>query len=272
MVLMKVAITGANDGIGKETARQLLEEGNDVVMISRKSQKSDRALSELRERGSVELKPCDLANLSEVAEAAESLKRDHPETQVVICNAGVMTKHRKESADGLELNFAVNHLAHFLLVTRILDMLEKNVPSRIVVVSSMVHESGGVDLSNLQMESGYDGMSAYAQSKRANVLFVRELARRLQGTGVTANALHPGVVATKLLHEYFSGGAPVSDGAKTSVYLATSQEIGSVTGKYFKNQRQASSSALTGEGETARLLWERSEELVKEILSPSGKE
>ena len=269
---MKVAITGANDGIGKETARQLLEQGHEVVLISRGSQKSERALSELRNVGTVELITCDLAGLVEVAEAAEALERDHPETQVVICNAGVMTKRRKESRDGLELNFGVNHLAHFLLVTRLLDLLERNAPSRIVVVSSMVHETAAVDLSNLQMESGYDGMRAYAQSKRANVLFVHELAKRLEGTGVTANALHPGVIATKLLHEYFSGGAPVSDGAKTSVYVATSQEIGSVTGQYFKNRRPATSSALGGDGETARLLWERSEELVEEILSGSGRE
>jgi NAD(P)-dependent dehydrogenase (short-subunit alcohol dehydrogenase family) len=269
---MKVAITGANDGIGKETARQLLEKGHQVVMISRDSTKSENALADLRKSGTVDLMHCDLASLSEVARAAEKLQEDHPETQVIICNAGVMSKRRKESRDGLELNFAVNHLAHFLLVTRILDMLQKNAPSRIVVVSSMVHESGRVDLSNLQMESGYDGMSAYAQSKRANVLFVHELARRLEGTGVTANALHPGVIATKLLHEYFSGGAPVSDGAKTSVYLATSQEIGSVTGQYFKNSRPASSSALEGDGETARLLWERSEELINEILPNPGKE
>lgn len=269
---MKVAITGANDGIGKETARQLLEKGHEVVLISRDSQKSERALSELRELGSVDLVPCDLGSLSEVADTAELLKGDHSEIRVVICNAGVMSKRRKESRDGLEVNFAVNHLAHFLLVTRLLDLLEGNAPSRIVVVSSMVHESGSVDLSNLQMESGYDGMRAYAQSKRANVLFVHELAKRLEGTGVTANALHPGVIATKLLHEYFSGGASVSDGAKTSVYLATSEEIGSVTGRYFKNQRPATSSALGGEGETARLLWERSEELVEEILRGAGKE
>ncbi|MFP4300441.1 MAG: SDR family NAD(P)-dependent oxidoreductase [Spirochaetaceae bacterium] len=269
---MKVAITGANDGIGKETARQLLEKGHQVVMISRDSTKSENAAEQLRKTGVVDLIRCDLANLSEVARAAEKLTVDHPETQVVICNAGVMSKRRRESRDGLELNFAVNHLAHFLLVTRILDLLEKNAPSRVVVVSSMVHESGRVDLSNLQMESGYDGMRAYAQSKRANVLFVYELSRRLEGSGVTANALHPGVIATKLLHEYFSGGAPVTDGAKSSVYLATSEEIGTVTGQYFKNSAPAPSSALEGDGETARRLWERSEELVNEILSGSRKE
>jgi NAD(P)-dependent dehydrogenase (short-subunit alcohol dehydrogenase family) len=169
----------------------------------------------------------------------------------------------------LEHTFAVNHLAHFLLVTRLLDLLKANAPSRVVVVSSMTHESGRVDLSDLQSQRSYDGMSAYAQSKRANVLFVQELAKRLEGTGVTANALHPGVIATKLLHEYFSGGAPVTDGAKTSVYLATSQEIGSVTGEYFRNRRPASSTALEGDGSTAEQLWRRSEELISEIL---GKE
>ena len=266
---MKIAITGANDGIGKETARQLLQKGHSVVMLSRDSQKSRRALEELRDLGDAELLPCDLASLREVAATADQLKREHPGTQVLICNAGVMSKVRKESRDGLELTFAVNHLAHFLLVTRLLDLLQANAPSRVVVVSSMTHESGRVDLSDLQSERGYDGMGAYAQSKRANVLFVHELAKRLDGTGVTVNALHPGVIATKLLHEYFSGGAPASDGAKTSVYLATSQEIGAVTGQYFRNQRPASSTALKGDGETARRLWEQSEELIAAVL---GKE
>lgn len=266
---MKIAITGANDGIGKETARQLLEKGESVVMISRESEKSRRALEELRAIGSAALISCDLASLSDVAAAAERLREDHPETQVLICNAGVMSKVRKESHDGLELTFAVNHLAHFLLVTRLLELLEANAPSRIVVVSSMTHESGRIDFSDLQSERDYDGMSAYAQSKRANLLFVRELARRLEKSGVTANALHPGVIATKLLHEYFSGGAPVSDGAKTSVYLATSQEIGSATGHYFRSERRVSSTALEGDGETAERLWQRSEELIEEIL---GKE
>lgn len=266
---MKIAITGANDGIGKETARQLLKKGHSVVMISRDSDKSRRALEELRQVGEAELLVCDLSSLREVAEAADQIEREHPETQVIICNAGVMSKVRKESRDGLELTFAVNHLAHFLLVTRLLSVLKANAPSRIVVVSSMTHESGRVNLSDLQSRRGYDGMGAYAQSKRANVLFVHELAKRLEGTGVTVNALHPGVIATKLLHEYFSGGAPASDGAKTSVYLATSQEIGDVTGQYFKNQRPASSTALDGDGETASRLWERSEELIAGIL---GKE
>jgi NAD(P)-dependent dehydrogenase (short-subunit alcohol dehydrogenase family) len=266
---MKIAITGANDGIGKETARQLLRKGESVVMISRDSEKSRRALQELSEEGEADLITCDLASIEEVAAAAERIKEEHPETQVVICNAGVMRKSREESRDGLELTFAVNHLAHFLLVTRLLDLLKANAPSRVVVVSSMTHESGRVDLSDLQSQRSYDGMSAYAQSKRANVLFVQELAKRLEGTGVTANALHPGVIATKLLHEYFSGGAPVTDGAKTSVYLATSQEIGSVTGEYFRNRRPASSTALEGDGSTAEQLWRRSEELISEIL---GKE
>ena len=239
-----------------------------MVMISRPAEKSERAKADLAMSGSVDLIPADLASLQEVAAAADRLRADHPETQVVICNAGVMSKRRQESRDGLELNFAVNHLAHFLLVTRLLDLLERNAPSRVVVVSSMVHEGATVDLSDIRSERGYDGMSAYGRSKRMNVLFVRELAERVKDRGITANALHPGVIATKLLHEYFSGGAPVSEGAKRSIYLATSQEIGDVTGRYFRNGRQATSTALSeDERENARRLWEISEKIIRESIS-----
>lgn len=237
-------------------------------MLSRPSEKSDAARRDLAALGSVHLIPVDLASLGEVADAAERLEREHPDTQVVICNAGVMTKRRRLSRDRLELNFAVNHLAHFLLVTRLLDLLERNAPSRVVVVSSMVHEGADVDLSDLQSEKGYEGMNAYGQSKRMNVLFVRELSERVQDRGITVNALHPGVIATKLLHEYFSGGAPVTDGAKTSVYLATSQEIGTVTGRYFKNSRPAHSSALEEtEQQKAKELWEISEKTIRDALA-----
>ncbi|MFP4329927.1 MAG: SDR family NAD(P)-dependent oxidoreductase [Alkalispirochaetaceae bacterium] len=267
---MRIAITGSNDGIGKETARQLLEQGHRVVMISRASEKSRAAADELSAVGEVNLLPCNLASLREVADAAATVARRYPDTKVVICNAGVLKKQRLESEDGVELTFAVNHLAHFLLVTRLVSTLEANAPSRVVVVSSMVHEGASVDLDNLEMERGYDGMRAYAQSKRANVLFVRELSRRCRQAGITANALHPGVIATKLLHEYFSGGAEVREGAKTSVYLATSQEVASVSGGYFENQQPVRSSALEGEEELARALWERSEQLVEQILEGGG--
>ena len=264
---MKIAITGGSDGIGKETARQLLQSGHAVVMLNRPGKKSETAAADLSPYGEVSQIECDLADLSQVAEASERVKAEHPDTEVLICNAGVMSRLRKESRDGYELTFAVNHLAHFLLVTRLTDLLKRNAPARIVVVSSMVHEGASVDLDNLQMAGNYDGMRAYGQSKRANVLFVRELALRLEGTGVTANALHPGVIGTKLLHEYFSGGASVSEGAKTSVYVATSQEIGAVSGRYFSNLRRTPSSALTEkEREKSEKLWNISEELVEAAL------
>lgn len=265
---MRIVVTGSNDGIGKETARGLLDKGHEVVMVSRDSRKSREAREDLSSHGEVELVPCNLASLREVATAAQRISVDYPDTSVIVCNAGVMKKRRMESEDGLELTFAVNHLAHFLLVTRLIQTLKANAPARVVVVSSMIHEGGSVDLENLMMEDGYDGMRAYSQSKRANVLFVLELARRCAGEGITANALHPGVIATKLLHEYFSGGAPVSEGAKTSIYLATSEELSSVSGAYFRDRRRADSSALE-ESEKARALWERSEEMVTRILDGS---
>jgi NAD(P)-dependent dehydrogenase (short-subunit alcohol dehydrogenase family) len=193
---------------------------------------------------------------------AATLRARFQRLEVLINNAGVFLQRRRESREGLELTLAVNHLAHFLLTLELLDLLKTGAPSRIVVVSSMTHSSGGLDLDDLQMHRGYDGYRAYSRSKLANLLFAYALARRLEGTGVTVNALHPGVIATKLLHASFSGGSPVETGAETPVYLATAPEIRGVSGRYFVGRREARSSPDSHDRDLQERLWSLSEKLV----------
>jgi NAD(P)-dependent dehydrogenase (short-subunit alcohol dehydrogenase family) len=197
-----------------------------------------------------------------VREAATRLRERHPSLHVLVNNAGVSEPTRRLSADGHELTFAVNHLAPFLLTNLLLPALDAGAPSRIVNVSSQVHAGASLDWDDLMLEHGYSGYRAYAQSKLANVLFTAELARRLDPARTTANALHPGVVGTKLLRAAGFGAGPDSleEGAATSVRLALSPEVEGVTGEYFSRGREARSSAL-GERELARKLWAVSERL-----------
>jgi NAD(P)-dependent dehydrogenase (short-subunit alcohol dehydrogenase family) len=284
---MRIVITGATDGIGKETASQLAAKGHNIVAVGRPGKKSEHAAAEIERRaggdaaggaaaagtdagsrkaGSVDLLTADLADMSSVAGLAGRITGDFPDLQVLVNNAAVVRKKRRETVDGLEETFAVNYLSHFLLTLKLLPLLEQNAPARIVNVSSMVHETGSIDLDDLQSERRYSASHVYARSKVAMVLFTRELARRLEGTGVTANALHPGVINTKLLHVLFAGGASVERGAETTVYLADSPEVEGTSGGYFKNSRPARSPFLEGDDHDARRLWESSERLLEDFL------
>jgi NAD(P)-dependent dehydrogenase (short-subunit alcohol dehydrogenase family) len=177
-------------------------------------------------------------------------------------NAGIVTKKRQESRDGLELTFAVNHLAPFLLTSLLLERLAASAPARIVNVSSSVHSGARLDFDDLQMKRRFQGFEAYCRSKLANMLFTTALARRLAGTGVTVNGLHPGVISTKLLHANFSGGSPVEEGALTPVHLALSPEVEGVTGRYFAAGREAPASPLVGDEALQERLWLESARLV----------
>jgi NAD(P)-dependent dehydrogenase (short-subunit alcohol dehydrogenase family) len=174
----------------------------------------------------------------------------------------MVSNARRVSADGYELTFAVNHLAPFLLTNLLLDLILRSSPARIVNVSSMVHSGAAIDFDDLQMERGYSGQRAYSRSKLANILFTYALARRLLGTGVCVNALHPGVIDTKLLRTNYAGGLPPEEGAKTSVYLALSPDVEKVTGGYFVDGRQTRSSPLTYAEEVQERLWKISEEMA----------
>ena len=261
----RVLITGSTDGIGKATAIELAEQGMEVIVHGRTRERTSEAAQEVQGQvpgARVETAVADLASLEQVGALAADIEERFEGIDILINNAGGMTNTRRESEDGYELQFAVNHLAHFLLTNKLVDSMVENAPGRIINVSSMVHASGEIDFNDLQMRRGYNGYRAYAQSKLANVLFTYELARRLEGTGVTVNALHPGVISTKLLHVSFSGGGPVQEGAQTPVYLATASEISTTNGAYFSERRQVRSSSLSYDEQLAKRLWMVSEELT----------
>jgi NAD(P)-dependent dehydrogenase (short-subunit alcohol dehydrogenase family) len=261
---VKIAlITGATDGIGLETARQLLRRGWHVLIHGRNEDKAARIAAALgREIEGSEATAVwgDLSDMAQVAELSGQVAARAPLLDVVINNAGVYERHRRLTVDGLEATLAVNHFAPFLLTRRLLPQLGAGPAGRIITVSSIAHQSGSLDVNDLTLARRYDAYAAYAASKLANVLFTFELAKRLAGTHITANALHPGVIGTKLLHAAFAiAGASVEAGARTSVYLATSEKVRGVSGKYFDDCREARPSALARDAELAGRLWAASE-------------
>jgi NAD(P)-dependent dehydrogenase (short-subunit alcohol dehydrogenase family) len=200
---------------------------------------------------------------------AEDFIAKFPALNVLINNAGILPPSREVSDDSYEMQFAVNHLAPFLLTNLLLPLIITSTPARIITVSSMVHAWGDIDFNDLQSTRGYDASGVYAMTKLANVLFTTELARRLEGSGVTANCLHPGVINTKLYHNYMGirGDQKADDqgleaGAATSVYLASSPEVQGVSGKYFSSSREKEPSAASQDTTTAERLWRVSEQLT----------
>lgn len=266
-------ITGANAGIGRVTAERLAALGATVVMVCRNRQKGEAALKEIRAKSgnaNIELLVADLSSQAEIRGLAEQFKATHRRLDVLLNNAGVYLPDRQLSVDGLEMTFAVNHLAYFLLTNLLLEVLKESAPSRIVSVSSEAHKYGKVEFDNLQGEREYKGIPAYSNSKLENILFTRELARRLAGTRVTANSLHPGAVATSIFRntpkpiEWLIKLLTMSPekGAGTSVYLATSGEVEGISGKYFEKKLEKYPSRLAQDDELARKLWEVSEQLT----------
>ena len=266
-------VTGANAGIGMETARGLAEMGATVVMVCRDRERGEAAQREIKQstgNDAVELMICDLGSQASIRQFAADFKENHDRLGVLVNNAGVLLRERSLNEDGIERTFAVNHLGYFLVTNLLLDVLKKSSPSRIVNVSSTAHKYGKLDIGGWVAGRDYSAFGAYSNSKLANVLFTYELARRLQGTGVTANCLHPGGVGTNLFR-----GLPgflqtliklvtigPERGARTSIYLASSPEVEGITGKYFVRRRQQKSSETSRNEEAARRLWEVSEELT----------
>jgi NAD(P)-dependent dehydrogenase (short-subunit alcohol dehydrogenase family) len=275
-----VLITGGNGGIGKETAVALAGMGARVVITARDAARGEAARAEIVERsgsGDVELLAADMASLASIRSLAATFLATHDRLDVLVNNAGAYNSTRSTTHDGFETTFGVNHLGYFLLTQLLLDMLKASAPARIVNVSSRAHEGVRMDFDDLQAERSYVGMRVYGRSKLANLLFTYELARRLEGTGVTANALHPGVVSTgfgknnagvtRTLFQIFQmvGSRWLlkpAEGAATSVYLASSPEVEGVTGRYFANSRERTSSEASHDVEAAARLWEVSERLV----------
>ncbi len=272
----RVLVTGGSDGIGKETARQLAVMGAAITITGRNPEKTAAAVAELRQAtGSQEIDYLlgDFAELAQVRELAAQYRARYDQLDVLVNNAGAVFLRRGVTRDGYERTLGVNHLAPFLLTGLLLDMLKANTPSRIVNVSSGAHRRGDMDFDDLQYETGYQAMEVYGRSKLANVLFTYELARRLVGSGVMVNALHPGLVRTnfaanngwlvKLIAPLvMRRGISVEAGAATSVYLASSPDVAEVTGKYFEKSTEKKSSEISYDEAVQKQLWAWSEEQV----------
>lgn len=271
-------ITGANSGIGKATALGLVKMGTTVVMVCRNRNRGEAAMDEIKAQSgneSVELMIADLASQKSIRQLVKDFTDKYQQLHVLINNAGVAKANRTLTVDGIETTFAINYLAPFLLTNLLLDALKASTPARIVNVSSMVHKWGAIDFDNLQGEKRYDMDKAYNQSKLAIVLFTYELARRLQGTGVTVNSLEPGLVATDFGREYTGFKRLMTTkiwrpfvkspekGAETSIYLASSLELEGVTGKHFTNKKATKSSKRSHDESVWQRLWQVSEELTE---------
>lgn len=258
-------ITGATDGIGKQTALELAKRGAKVLVHGRTQSKAQAAKAELEEltrSHSIEAVHADLASLQEVRALAASLS-GLPRLDALLNNAGVFQKQRALTPDGFEVTMGVNHFSHFLLTHLLLPLLQKSAQGRIINVSSMAHSRGTLDLNDLSFSRGFDGYEAYAASKLANVLFTYALARRLVKTKITVNALHPGVITTKLLKAGFGfSGGGLAQGAATSVYLTVDPGVSTVTGRYFSDRREAPSSPLSHEKDLQERLYQISAKLT----------
>jgi NAD(P)-dependent dehydrogenase (short-subunit alcohol dehydrogenase family) len=274
-----VMITGANSGIGKETARVLAERGATIIMICRNKERGEIALKELKEKtGSdkIELILADLTEPDTIRDAVDKFKEKFDHLDVLINNAGLTLNERIITSEGYEKTFATNHLGHFQLTQLLLDILKRSTPSRIVNVSSAVHRTANLKFNDINQKKHYRGYLAYANSKLANLLFTYDLARRLEGTGVTVNALHPGFVRTNfgkggrnwLLKALFAFARlfaiNVEKGAKTSIYLASSPEVEGITGKYFAECKAVKSSDASYDLESQKRLWQLSEHIFKQ--------
>ncbi len=282
-----VVVTGGNSGIGLETAAALAGMGARVLVTARNADKGRAAVAAITQRldgaGQVQLVVFDLADLSSVRRGAAEILEQAPRLDVLVNNAGLVLTERAETVDGFEATFATNHLGPFLLTNLLLDRIRASGPSRIVNVASTAHASArkGIPFDDLQSEKHYRAMRVYGQSKLANILFTLELARRLDGSGVTANSLHPGTVRTGygadgdtkgLLGVGIKIGSPFflspAQGARTSVYLASSPEVAGVSGEYFVKCKPRQPKPWARDPEAARRLWAVSEELVG-LASPS---
>jgi NAD(P)-dependent dehydrogenase (short-subunit alcohol dehydrogenase family) len=277
-----VLITGGNAGIGRATARRLSEMGAEVVLACRSRARGEAAAQDImRKTGNnkVSVIHCDLASFDSIRRAAGVFAAKYDRLDVLINNAGVFTTDLKRTREGFELQFGVNHLGHFLLTKLLLDHLKFSLQPRIVNVSSADHYRGDIDFNNLRGQKGaasYSGFKAYCQSKLANVLFTRELARR--HPQIDCNCLHPGMVRTRFINKdskwYISLGwtllkpfmASKENGAETSVYLATSPAIEGVSGEYFdQKQRRRNPSEKARDDKLARKLWTVSEQFAGEF-------
>ncbi|KAG1942086.1 retinol dehydrogenase 11 isoform X2 [Pimephales promelas] len=275
-----VLITGANTGIGKETAVDMANRGARVILACRDMDRANKAADEIRKRsgnGNVAVKMLDLASLQSVRVLAKDVQQNEERLDILINNAGIMMCPRWQTEDGFEMQFGVNHLGHFLLTNLLLDLLKKSTPSRIVNVSSLAHETGKIHFDDINLEKDYNPTKSYKQSKLANVLFTRELAVRLKGTGVTTYSLHPGVIHTELgrhflpslplwkrlmfLPFYFFVKTPWQ-GSQTTIYCAVDESLQNTSGLYYSDCAPKEAAPQGRDDAAARRLWDLSASMV----------
>ncbi len=269
-------ITGASSGIGRATALALARQEATLILVCRDRGRGEATIAEIRQQTGnrdVTLMLADLSSQQSIRQLAQDFPATDRPLHVLVNNAGIVNLQRKLTVDGLEEVFAVNHLAYFLLTHLLLDRLRASAPARIVNVASTAHRFGGIDFDNLQGERRYRTMNIYGQSKLENIMFTYELARRLAGSGVTVNCLHPGGVATGLGSNNGAWAQRIvkvignfmrtpASGAATSIYLASSPQVEGVSGKYFVNSKPRRSSRISYDEAAQRRLWQLSEQLT----------
>ncbi len=271
-------VTGATSGLGLVTAQALARQGATLIVVGRDPERSAATASRIQQEtgnAAVESMLADLSTQGQVRQLATEIQRRFSRLDVLVNNAGALFARRQLSQDGVEMTFALNHLAYFLLTNLLLECLKASPSARIVNVSSEAHRGARLDFADLQTERNYGGYRAYARSKLANILFTYELARRLEGTAIVANALHPGFVATNFgrNNRRFTAGlfrllqlaAAVSptEGAQTILYLASSPQVEGITGEYFVKQKAVRSSQVSYDRAAAERLWQVSAELTR---------
>ncbi|CAB1448113.1 unnamed protein product [Pleuronectes platessa] len=275
-----VLITGANTGIGKETALDMAQRGARVILACRDMTRARIAADEIRQKsgnGNVVVKKLDLSSLQSVRDLAKDIGESEDHLDILINNAGIMMCPKWKTEDGFEMQFGVNHLGHFLLTNSLLDLLKKSTPSRIVIVSSMAHERGQIHFDDINLDKDYNPKKSYGQSKLANVLFGRELAVRLKGTGVTVYSLHPGVIRTELGRHIFPTlsllvriiAKPLTmllktpwEGAQTTIHCAVDESLADVSGLYYSDCAPRTAAPQALDDATAKKLWDLSASMV----------
>jgi len=271
-----VLITGATGGIGKETAKALALKGAEVIIVGRNKEKTINTVEEIKkysDNQKIDYLIADLSSQEEIRKISEEFLKSGRPLHILVNNVGQYFPKFVESVDGIEMTFALNHLSYFLLTNLLIERIKESGKGRIVNVSSIAHKFFNIDFNDLECRKNYIGFIAYCKSKLANILFTRELAKRLRNTGITVNALHPGVVATSfgkmswwynILFNTIGRPFQISPekGARTSIYLCTSPDVENITGEYFVKCKVAPISKFAKNDQAAQKLWEISEKMT----------
>jgi len=269
MIKKRILITGATDGIGKETARRLAADNHEVIVHGRNGNKVQNTVASLKkESGNENIygETADFSFLKEVTRLSIRMKENYESLDVLLNNAGIINQEFETTVDGFEKSFQINYLAPFVLTNNLLPLVKQSGQGRIVNVSSMVHASD-ISLDDLQLKNGYSGTAAYSATKLYNILFTFKLARLLKGGNITCNCFHPGVINTKLLRKNFGNiGGPVGEGADNAVYLAVDPELINKSGKYIKDGHLASPADVAQDKKIQDDLWNKTMDMVANYL------